>query len=154
MIPAPRRGLAVALLALAACGGGERASAPAPVPPPAGGGAAAEVAASYRASARLAGGALELSLEPTRPDVHVQAEFPLRATLRASAGVALPRATLGHADAVDPRARGRRWSVPAAAAGGGERRVDVALRFAVCKESEPTWCAVREEQLTASAPAR
>lgn len=119
--------------------------------------AVGEAAASYRVSASFdpgrvrAGGTtrLTVTIEPTRPDVHVQREFPLRVALRPSLGVKVGRDALGHADAADPSAAGRRWDVPVSATARGGQSVNVALRFAVCKETEPAWCVTRNESIDA-----
>jgi hypothetical protein len=95
-----------------------------------------------------------LTIEILRPDVHVQQEFPLKATLIGSAGLRLAKGTLGHADAVDPLAKDRHWNVGVTAKARGEQRVDVALRFAICKETEPAWCVVRNESVSAAVQVR
>lgn len=148
----------MALALLAACGEGGGSPRPAAAPPaPAGGGdAVGEAAASYRivsaaapaAVARGGGSTLSLEIRMTRPDVHVQAEFPLRIALTATEGLALPKRSLGHADAVDPAAKGRRWEVPVTAERPGAHRIDATLRFALCKETEPLWCVTRNETVS------
>lgn len=128
--------------------------------------AVSEAAASYRIVAVLAPpplaapkpgkppeGALELTIEMTRPDVHVQAEFPLKVTLVPTAGLKLAKSTLGHADALDPAAKGRRWIVPVTGEIAKEKVVATA-RFAICKESEPAWCVVRNDTVTATVELR
>jgi hypothetical protein len=152
-----------ALLA-AACGDAAR---PAQAPPSAAVPAApvdavGEAAGSYRLQAAFSpaevgsGAASTLSLEivMTRPDVHVQREFPLKVTLAPSAGVALAKTTLGHADAVAPDAKGRRWEATVKATGKGAQKVDASLRFAVCKETEPAWCVTRSELVSAALEVR
>jgi len=147
--------LTFALLLSAACGD---AGKPAPATPAAGApapavDAVAEASASYRVHGAITPAAiprgrkasLTLEIEPTREDVHVQAEFPLKVSLTAGAGVGLAKTVLGHADAADPGARGRRWEVAVEAAESGPRRIEAALRFAICKESEPAWCVTRNE---------
>lgn len=120
--------------------------------------AVVEAAASYRFAAAVTpaavpkGGKAALTVEIVmeRPDVHVQQEFPLKLGLAATPGLAIEKALLGHADAVDPAAKGRRWEVPVAAKAAAPQKVDVVLRFALCKETEPLWCVTRNE--TASLP--
>lgn len=147
--------LPLAAAALLACGDAKPPAAPAPAE---GVDAVGEAAASYRVVAAVTpesvarGGrsALGVEIVMTRPDVHVQAEFPLKVTLAATPGLAIEKTLLGHADAVDPAAKGRRWEVPVAATAAGPQKVDVVLRFALCKETEPLWCVTRNE--TASVP--
>lgn len=160
------RGLSVslALLLVAACGEGKpTAVGPTvtaqPAPPL---DAVGEAAASYRVGAtvqpaeltRGARGTLAVAIEMARPDVHVQKEFPLKVILAPSAGLELQRASLGHADAQDPEAKGRDWKLEVKALGAGAQQVIVELRFAVCKESEPAWCVVRNEKLSAAVTVR
>jgi hypothetical protein len=124
--------------------------------------AVGEAAGSYRVGAVMAPSVLKsgakavvvVTIEMTRPDVHVQKEFPLKATLVATRGLKLAKASVGHADAVDPAAGDRHWNVPVTAVGRGEQRVDVALRFAICRETEPAWCVVRNETVSAAAEVR
>lgn len=160
------RGLSLSLLLLvvAACGEGKpTAGAPAaapPVAPPLD--AVGEAAASYRLSASIqpaelargASGALALTIEMARPDVHVQKEFPLKVMLSPTAGLGLSTSRLGHAEARDPEAKGRDWKVDVKGIAAGAQQVDVELRFAVCKESEPAWCVVRNEKLSAAVAVR
>lgn len=158
--------LLVFLLA-AACGERPKPGAPAAAPAapaaePGTADPAAEAAASCRvtaaiAPAQVARGAnatLAIEIAMTRPDVHVQAEFPLKVTLTPSAGLGLARDSLGHAEARDPAAKGRRWEVGVTAKGAGRQDVEVALRFAVCKESDPQWCVTRNEKLRAAVEVR
>jgi hypothetical protein len=153
--------LLTALLA-AACGDAAkgpspaRAAVPAAAPVP-GGDPVSEAAASYRVSATVDPGRVDVggtarltvAIAMTRPDVHVQREFPLRITLRPSLGVKVARDALGHADAVEPAAAGRRWDVPVSATASGAQSVNVALRFAICREAEPAWCVTRSESIDA-----
>jgi hypothetical protein len=148
--------LAAAAILAAGCGDAKPPAAQpvAPAPAPAEGvDAVSEAAASYRVVAAVTPGsvarggkaALGVEIVMTRPDVHVQAEFPLKVTLVATPGLAIEKALLGHAEAVDPAAKGRRWEVPVAAKAAGPQKVDVVLRFALCKETEPLWCVTRNE---------
>jgi len=154
----------LALLLVAACGEGRPTASTPPVtaqPPPVLD-AVGEAAASYRLRAAIepaelargANGALALTIEMVRPDVHVQKEFPLKVTLSPTAGLGLPTSTLGHAEARDPDAKGRDWKVDVKPLAAGMQQVNVELRFAVCKESEPAWCVVRNEKLTAAVTVR
>lgn len=138
------------------------AAAPAAAAAPASADPAAEAAASYRVTAAIVPGevkrgakaTLAVEIAMTRPDVHVQAEFPLKVTLTPSAGLGIARDSLGHADARDPAAKGRRWEVPVTAKAGGKQDVEVALRFAVCKETDPQWCVTRNEKIRAALEVR
>lgn len=160
-----RRPIAIALCALAAaCGDAGKPAAPPPAAaaPPAPHDAVSEAAGSYQVRAAFAPGAvargakatLTIEVAMTRPDVHVQQEFPLKVTLAPSPGVAIPKPALGHADSVDPAAKGRRWDVPATAGAAGAQHVEAALRFAICKETEPAWCVTRNETVTAALEVR
>lgn len=159
--------LLLSLALAAACGD----SAGVPAPPPAAPSVAApapavdavgEAAASYRVRAAISpseaarGGkaTLAIDIEVLRPDVHVQREFPLKIALAPSAGLALGKAALGHADAVDPAARGRRWEVPVAPKAAGPQQIEAVLRFALCKETEPAWCVTRSETALVSLQVR
>lgn len=166
MARAPKFPIAL-LLALAACGEAKKPAEarPAPSAPAASAPAfdpVADAAKSYRVAAALAPadlkkgskGLLAIDIEMTQPDVHVQSEFPLKATLTPSAGLKLAKPSLGHADATDPAAVGRGWKVAVTAAQSGPQKVDVALRFAICRESEPAWCVVRNDTVTASVEVR
>jgi hypothetical protein len=116
-----------------------------------------EAASSYRVTgafspAEVAKGAqatLALEIVMTRPDVHVQAEFPLKVALVPSPGLTVAKHGLGHADAVDAAAKGRRWEVPVTAQVSGAQEVTATLRFALCKETEPLWCVTRSETVRA-----
>jgi hypothetical protein len=165
--------LSISLLLVAACGEGRKAAAPQPAAAPSAAqpaaatpvlfDAVAEAVASYRVGASIAPetlkkgakGELVLAIELTRPDVHVQHEFPLKATLSAGPGLKVARSTLGHADAADPAARDRRWKVGVTAVGAkGPETVVAAVRFALCKETEPAWCVVRNDTVTATVEVR
>ncbi len=159
------RPIAIALLALAAaCGDAGKPAAPPPAAaaPPAPYDAVSEAAGSYQVRAAFAPGSvargaeatLAIEITMTRPDVHVQQEFPLKVTLAPSPGVGIPKPTLGHADAVDPAAKGRRWDVVGTATAPGAQQVQASLRFAICKETEPAWCVTRNETATAALDVR
>jgi hypothetical protein len=156
--------LSLALLLVAACGEGRpTAAVPAVTPPPAAAlDAVGEAAASYRLGAAIqpaelvrgSNGTLAVTIEMVRPDVHVQKEFPLKVTLSPTAGLGLSASTLGHSEARDPDAKGRDWKIDVKPLAPGAQQVGVELRFAVCKESEPAWCVVRNEKLTATVAVR
>ena len=124
--------------------------------------AVGEAAASYRVGASIApvtlkngaSGIVVLTIEMNRRDIHVQKEFPLKASLVATRGLKLAKGSVGHADAVDAEAGDRHWNVPVTAAGKGPQKVDVALRFAICKETEPAWCVVRNDSVSAAVVVR
>jgi hypothetical protein len=157
--------LPITILLAAACGDAKKPAAPAPaaapVPVPAVD-AVSEAAASYRIRAAVdpatlpvgKTGSFALEIEMARPDVHVQAEFPLKVALTSTPGLALAQSGLGHANAVDPAAKGRRWTVGLTARGAGPQGVTAEARFAICKESEPAWCVTRNETVTASVEVR
>lgn len=165
MIHSPLRALSLTLLLAAACGKPSAPPATSPAPPPAPAGTtdpAAEAAASYRVTAAIApaavplGGKATLTIEiaMTRPDVHVQSEFPLKVTLAPSDGLAAAKPSVGHADSVDASAKGRRWEVPIAAKAGGHQEVQATLRFALCNETEPLWCVTRTDTVRAGVEVR
>jgi hypothetical protein len=150
--------LSLSLLLAVACG---KPAAPPPAAPAAAN-PEAEAAASCRVTASIApaaipsGGEAKLTIEiaMTRADVHVQKEFPLKVSLAPSAGLSAAKATLGHADAVDGDAKGRRWEVPLVAKASGRQEVQASLRFAVCKETEPAWCVTRTDSVRAGVEVR
>jgi hypothetical protein len=165
---------ALPLLLLAACGDSRTPPTPTPPAPPGVSAPAAakpaappfdpvaDAAASFRVTAAITPaelarggvGQLALAIEITRPNVHVQKEFPLKVELTATAGLKAGKTDLRHADAVDPAGVERRWSVPVKAVAKGAQRVDALVRFAICRETEPEWCVVREEKVSASAVVR
>ena len=157
---------ALPLVAVLAASCGDRGAGSAPPPaaaaPSAAHDAVGEAAASYRVTALAApasvarGGRATVSVEiaMTRPDVHVQQEFPLKVSLAPSAGLKVSKTVLGHADALQPEAKGRRWEVDATASERGPQEVQAALRFAICKETEPAWCVTRSEAVRASVEVR
>ena len=157
--------VALPLALLAGCGGSDGTAQKAPPPAAAQKPAfdpVADAASSFRVVAAITpeqlavgrAGKLRLAVEITKPEVHVQKEFPLRVTLAGSQGIALSKTLLGHAEASDPAGRERHWEVALKGTEKGPQRVDVALRFAICRETEPEWCVVREEKVSASAEVR
>ncbi|MFT3915971.1 MAG: hypothetical protein QM704_18285 [Anaeromyxobacteraceae bacterium] len=102
-----------------------------------------EAARSYRLDttgstaslARGAAGKLVLAIVPG-PGIHVHPQAPLKIALEGK-GLTFAKATLGHADAVDPKAEGPRFEVPftATEAGAGEARARA--EFFVCSDR---WC--------------
>ncbi len=111
--------------------------------PAAGTDPAAEAAASYRidtaGSTRTAApgakGAIVLSIVPVAK-VHVHPQAPLKITLESS-GLKLAKSTLGHGDAVDPKAEGPRFEVPFVAEKGGPQQAKAKLDFFICSDQ---WC--------------
>ena len=135
---------AVALLVVAA---GVRAGDP-----------AAEAAKSYRIETRgttaevKAGGkgTLVLAIVPVA-EVHVHPQAPLKITLEAR-GLTLEKTSLGHKDAVDPKAEAPRFEIPFVAAaagkhgGQGEARLLHLLR-PVVREADPRRDGRREREV-------
>jgi len=157
--------LPFAILLLAACGEAKKPAPPVGGAAPAAasaGDAVAEALGSYGVTATMSPavlakggkGTLALEIVMARPDVHVQAEFPLKVALAPSAGLAVAKQALGHADAVDPAAKGRRWDVGVVAEATGAQQVEATIRFALCKETEPLWCVTRNETVRASVEVR
>ncbi len=68
--------------------------------------------------------------------VHVHPQAPLKITLE-SAGLALGKTSLGHQDAVDPKAEGPRFEVPFVAEKRGRHEAKAKLDFFICSDQ---WC--------------
>ena len=134
--------LAIAALAVALAAGASRAAD-----------AGEEAARSYRLE--TAGttqslkvgqkGKLVLSIEPLQPKVHIHPQAPLKIRLSSSAGLKLDKAELVHRDAADPKADGRRFEVPFAAAAAGKQEARADLDFFICSD---TWCVKQVRQVT------
>lgn len=139
---------------------GETASAPAPRKD--GPTLVTDAATSYRIRSGLSSpeavvgkkANFTLFIQPTRPDVHVQAEFPLKVTLSSDAGLDLEKKELGHKDAQDVNAPSRRWEVGFTARTPGKHVVTAKMRFAICREGEPAWCVTRDETVATGFEAR
>ena len=108
---------------------------------------AEEAARSYRvetggttgALAKGATGKLVLAIVPLS-GTHVHPEAPLEIALTATAGVALSKAVLGHADAQarkDPKAEAPRFEVPFTATAAGAQELRARLDFYICSDR---WC--------------
>ena len=89
-------------------------------------------------------GKLVLSIEPLQPKIHIDPRAPLKIRLEASAGLELAKAQLGHADAVDPKAGGRRFEVPFTATAAGKQEGRATLDFFICSD---TWCVKQARQV-------
>ena len=91
-----------------------------------------DTAGSTTTLARGAAGKLVLAIVPG-PGIHVHPQAPLKIALEGK-GLAFAKPTLGHADAVDPKAEGPRFEVPFTAieAGAGEARARA--EFFVCSD--------------------
>ncbi len=104
---------------------------------------AAEVARSYRidtegsTKAVQSGGQgkIVLAIVPIGK-VHVHPQAPLKITLQ-SADLALGKTTLGHRDALDPKAEGPRFEVPFTAKKKGRHEAKAKLDFFICSDQ---WC--------------
>ena len=104
---------------------------------------AAEAAKSYRIETTGTTTALEaggtgtfvVAIVPAEK-IHVHPEAPLRIVLDAR-GLELSKRTLGHKDAVDPKAEGPRFEVPFIAPAAGVHEVSAKLEFFVCSDQ---WC--------------
>ena len=111
----------------------------------------AEAASSYRiatdgstkALRPGAKGTLVLAIVPVEK-VHVHPQAPLKITLQ-SQGLKLSKASLGHADAVDPRAEGPRFLVPFVAGSAGQQEVKANLDFFICSDR---WCVKQVKDVT------
>lgn len=90
-------------------------------------------------------GKLVLSIEPLQPTIHIDPRAPLKVRLEASAGLKLAKVELRHADAVDPKADGRRFEVPFTATGAGKQEGRATLDFFICSDA---WCVKQARQVT------
>jgi len=111
--------------------------------------AAAEVAAdaakSYRletegstASLRIGEkGRVVLRFVPVEKGVHVDPRAPLKIKVEASPGLRAEKASLGRADATDPKSESPRFEVPVVAVAAGAQEAKLLLDFFVCSDS---WC--------------
>lgn len=114
---------------------------------------AAAAAKSYRidtqgstAEVKAGGkGTLVLAIVPVEK-VHVHPQAPLKITLEAP-GLTLAKTSLGHKDAVDPRAEGPRFEIPFVAAAAGKQDAKAKLDFFVCSDQ---WCVKQTRDVTVS----
>jgi hypothetical protein len=112
---------------------------------------AAEAAQSYRIETAgtttdlKAGGkgSLVLAIVPVGK-VHVHPQAPLKITLE-SKGLALEKTSLGHKDAVDPKAEGPRFEVPFVASAAGRHDATAKLDFFICSDQ---WCVKQTRDVT------
>jgi len=80
-------------------------------------------------------GTLVLAIVPAEK-IHVHPQAPLKITLTA-AGLALAKTSLGHKDAVDPKAEGPRFEVPFTAGAAGAQEAKAKVDFFICSDR---WC--------------
>jgi hypothetical protein len=114
---------------------------------------AAEAAKSYRidtlgstADVKTgAKGTLVLAIVPIEK-VHVHPQAPLKVTIEAP-GLTLEKTSLGHKDAVDPKAEGPRFEIPFVAAAAGKQDAKAKLDFFVCSDQ---WCVKQTRDVTVS----
>jgi hypothetical protein len=119
--------------------------------------AAAEAASSYRidmtgTTSQVAvngPGKLVLAIVPAEK-IHVHPEAPLRIVLDAR-GLELAKRTLGHKDAVDPRAEGPRFEVPFVAPAAGAHEVSARVQFFVCSDQ---WCVKQARDVSVAVTAK
>jgi hypothetical protein len=112
---------------------------------------AAEAAKSYRidtqgstAEVNAGGkGTLVLAIVPVEK-VHVHPQAPLKITLEAP-GLTLEKTSLGHKDAVDPKAEGPRFEVPFVAAAAGKQEAKAKVDFFICSDQ---WCVKQTRDVT------
>jgi hypothetical protein len=112
---------------------------------------AAEAAQSYRID--TAGSTTELkagergtfvvAIVPAEK-IHVHPQAPLRIVVE-SEGLSLEKRSLGHKDAVDPKAEGPRFEVPFAAPAAGRHEVKAKLAFFICSDA---WCVKQARDVT------
>jgi len=88
-------------------------------------------------------GSLRLAIAPTGT-VHVDPKAPLKVTLTATPGLALPRSRLGRPDAVQAGA-GVKFEIPFTATAAGRQEVQAKLDFFVCTDQ---WCVKQVRDVT------
>lgn len=118
---------------------------------------AAEAARSYRietagttTEVKAGGkGSLVLTIVPVGK-VHVHPQAPLKITL-ASKGLSLEKTSLGHKDAVDPKAEGPRFEVPFVAGAAGKHDATAKLDFFICSDQ---WCVKQTRDVTVAVNAK
>jgi hypothetical protein len=81
-------------------------------------------------------GKVVLFIEPLAK-VHVHPQAPLKIALEATPGLKLGKTSLGHADAVDPKAEAPRFEVPFVAEAKGKQEAKARLDFFICSDQ---WC--------------
>jgi len=103
-----------------------------------------ETEGSTRELANGASGKLHLAIVPLN-GTHVHPAAPLKIALSGTAGLKLSKETLGHKDAIDPRAEGPRFEVPFTAAQVGAQEARAQLDFFICSEQ---WCVKQSRDVT------
>ncbi len=88
-------------------------------------------------------GTLVVAIVPLAEKVHVHPQAPLKITLE-SAGLELAKTSLGHADAVDPKADGPRFEIPFVARKAGAQGAKANLDFFICSDR---WCVKQVKDL-------
>jgi hypothetical protein len=94
-------------------------------------------------------GTIVLAIVPVGK-VHVHPQAPLRISLESS-GLALEKTSLGHADAVDPKAEGPRFEVPFTAAKAGKQDARAKVDFYICSDQ---WCVKQTRDVTVAVNVR
>jgi hypothetical protein len=94
-------------------------------------------------------GNLVLTIVPV-DKVHVHPQAPLKITLQ-SAGLRLEKTSLGHKDAVDPKADGPRFEVPFSATDAGKHDATAKLDFFICSDQ---WCVKQTRDVTVAVSVR
>jgi hypothetical protein len=118
---------------------------------------AADAATSYRldtagstTEVKAGGkGRIVLAIVPVGK-VHVHPQAPLKISLESS-GLALDKTSLGHADAVDPKAEGPRFEVPFTAAKAGKQDARAKVDFYICSDQ---WCVKQTRDVTVAVNVR
>ena len=114
---------------------------------------ASEAARSYRidiaGSTKSVGpggkGMLVLAIVPLEK-VHVHPQAPLKISLR-SQGLELAKTSLGHGDAVDPKAEGPRFQVQFVARKAGDQEIKANVDFFICSDK---WCVKQVKDVVAA----
>jgi hypothetical protein len=82
--------------------------------------------------------------------IHVHPDAPLRIVVEGR-GLELEKRTLGHRDAVDPKAAGPRFEVPFVAPAAGAHEIAAKLQFFVCSDK---WCVKQARDVTVAVTAK
>ncbi len=103
-----------------------------------------ETEGSTRELANGASGKLLLAIVPLN-GTHVHPAAPLKIALSGTPGLKLSKDTLGHKDAIDPKAEGPRFEVPFTAAQPGAQEARARVDFFICSDE---WCVKQSRDVT------
>jgi hypothetical protein len=103
-----------------------------------------ETEGSTRELASGGSGKLLLTIVPLN-GTHVHPAAPLKIALSGTPGLKLSKQTLGHKDAIDPKAEGPRFEVPFTAAAAGAQEAHAKVDFFICSDQ---WCVKQSRDVT------